>query len=97
MGPVTQFTLDTPLYLCGLNDQLKEKFVQMESDQLLLRETITAWVNSLVIVEKKDQGCALREITRSPKFPNYEIQGAQHKDNMKEIIIIIIWSPKGKS
>ena len=31
------------------------------------------------------QGCALREITRSPKFPNYEIQGAQHKAYMKEI------------
>ena len=31
------------------------------------------------------QGCALREITRSPKFPNYEIQRAQHKAYMKEI------------
>ena len=31
------------------------------------------------------QGCALREITRSPKFPNCEIQGAQHKAYMKEI------------
>ena len=31
------------------------------------------------------QGCALREITRRPKFPNYEIQGAQHKAYMKEI------------
>ena len=31
------------------------------------------------------QGCALREITSSPKFPNYEIQGAQHKAYMKEI------------
>ena len=27
------------------------------------------------------------------KVPNYEIQGAQHKASMKEII----WSPKGKS
>ena len=41
------------------------------------------------------QGCALREITWSPKFPNYEIQGNQHKAYMKEIRII--WSPKGKS
>ena len=31
------------------------------------------------------QGFALREIIRSPKFPNYEIQGAQHKAYMKEI------------
>ena len=31
------------------------------------------------------QGCALRKITRSPKVPNYEIQGAQHKAYMKEI------------
>ena len=31
------------------------------------------------------QGCALREITRSQKFPNYEIQSAQHKAYMKEI------------
>ena len=31
------------------------------------------------------QGCALREITRNPKCPNYEIQGAQHKAYMKEI------------
>ena len=34
---------------------------------------------------KGDQGCALRKITRSPKVPNYEIQGAQHKAYMKEI------------
>ena len=31
------------------------------------------------------QSCALRKITRSPKVPNYEIQGAQHKAYMKEI------------
>ena len=31
------------------------------------------------------QGCALRKMTRSPKVPNYEIQGAQHKAYMKEI------------
>ena len=31
------------------------------------------------------QGCALRKIIRSPKVPNYEIQGAQHKAYMKEI------------
>ncbi len=31
------------------------------------------------------QGCALRKITRSPKVPNYKIQGAQHKAYMKEI------------
>lgn len=31
------------------------------------------------------QGCALIKITRSPKVPNYEIQGAQHKAYMKEI------------
>ena len=30
------------------------------------------------------QGCALTQITRSPKVPNYEIQGAQHKAYMKE-------------
>ena len=34
---------------------------------------------------KSHQGCALREITRSPRFLNYEIQGAQHKAYMKEI------------
>ena len=33
------------------------------------------------------QGCALRKITRSPKVPNYEIQGAQHKAYMKEITL----------
>ena len=31
------------------------------------------------------QGYALRKITRSPKVPNYEIQGAQNKAYMKEI------------
>ncbi len=31
------------------------------------------------------QGCALRKITRSPKVPNYDIQGAQHKACIKEI------------
>ena len=31
------------------------------------------------------QGCALRKITWSPKVPNYEIHGAQHKAYMKEI------------
>ena len=40
-----------------------------------------AWVRVRVTL----QGCALREITRSPKFSNYEIQGAQHKAYMKEI------------
>ncbi|KAL9976262.1 hypothetical protein ACROYT_G013543 [Oculina patagonica] len=32
-----------------------------------------------------EKGCALRKITRSPKVPDYEIQGAQHKAYMKEI------------
>ena len=41
-----------------------------------------------------EQGCALREITRSPKFPNCEIQGAQHKAYMKEIRLS--GSPKAK-
>ena len=33
------------------------------------------------------QGCDLRKITRSPKFPNYEIQGAQlqHKAYMTKV------------
>ena len=31
------------------------------------------------------QGCALRKITRSPKVPNYEIQGAQHKAYVKKV------------
>ncbi len=35
--------------------------------------------------EQYSQGCALRKITRSPKVPNYEIQGVQHKAYMEEI------------
>ena len=34
---------------------------------------------------KLNQGCVLRKITRSPKVPNYVIQGAQHKAYMKEL------------
>ena len=33
------------------------------------------------------QGCTLRNITRSPKVPNYQIQGAQHKAYMKKASI----------
>ena len=40
------------------------------------------------------QGCALRNITRSPKVPDYEIHGAQHKAYMKEIRLS--GSPKAK-
>ena len=36
------------------------------------------WSTSLL----QYQGCALRKIIRSPKVPNYEIQGAQHKAYM---------------
>ena len=42
-------------------------------------------IKSRIGIETLKQGCALRKITRSPKVPNYEIQGAQHKAYMKEI------------
>ena len=37
--------------------------------------------------KKEIQGCALRNITRSPKAPNYmyEVQGAQHKAYVKQL------------
>ena len=40
------------------------------------------------------QGCALRKITRNPKVPHYEIQGAQHKAYMKEIRLHVSGRPK---
>ena len=43
------------------------------------------WEGMYTLFIINGQGCALRKITRSPKVPNYEIQGAQHKAYMKEI------------
>ena len=51
---------------------------------LKIPDNIDKNIRSNYYLEYK-QGCALRKITRSPKVPNYELQGAQHKAYMKEI------------
>ena len=71
VGKCWVYKLTVPDVISNVRDRKKVLFVQLQ---------VEMWTKLMV-----QQGCALREITRSPKFPNYEIQGAQHKAYMKEI------------
>ena len=57
----------------------------MRIERLISKSTEAHKSSSFPVGIEREQGHALIKITKSPKVPNHEIQGAQHKAYMKEI------------